>query len=483
MPVPGDLNIAELFEMHHSPIAVATRRERATFFDDTRSWVDPNGYRLSDRLWKQRADLRRDLDNMVRAAISRGDDGIKVAKDIENFLNPRYAPTRSAKGRIIRDGRKGVLTAKPRDGMGSYPARRLMRTEITRAHGEATKAVARKLGTALRWRLSGSHPKPDRCDSNAQGGSRGLPKSTPGGVYYPQDFPAYPNHPQDLCHIQHYMLQGDNEIVARLRVDYGLADEAEAAAYRNSANLAQQLRAKGKAVPDSLFDPDNLRFKPQIAEVPKRPEWRASMNADDAQAWAADSVDQRVYSHATTNAGAEGIARDGFDLSRKATGRMFGDGVYMADNASVVEKYAAMFGDDAARIRLRINVGNQLEMDGRIIGQRGGGWGGVDMIKVSDHANGGDIVRIYGELRDTRIKMFDELAKLPTPNYPGMTAEQRARISELQDILNSPPYDDIDAAATTIWARENGVDSLRIYNSGVDQTVVFDPKRVTVIEE
>lgn len=481
MPVPGDLNLAELFEIHHSPIAVATRRDRATFFDDTRTWVDPNGYRLSDRLWRQRANLRRELDGIVRDAIARGDDGIKVSKDIERFLNPRYAPTRNAKGRIIRDGRKGVYTRTPRGGTGSYPARRLMRTEISRAHGEASKATATKLGLAIRWRLSGSHPKPDQCDANAQGGSRGMPKAAPPGTYWPNEVPAYPNHPQDLCHLQTWQPFGDNELIARLRVDYGLADEAEAAAYRNSADLAQQLRAKGKAVPDSLFDPETLRFVPKPAEVPKAIEWRPSMTRAEADQWAAGSVDARTYKHATTTAGADGISAEGFDLSRKATGRMFGDGVYMADKPDIVKKYAGLYGNDASVLELRIKVGNQLEMDGRIIGQRGGGWGGVDMIKVSDHPNGADVVRIYSELRDTRIKLLDELGKLPTPNYEAATAEQIARRDELLEILNRAPYDDIDASATTLWAEQNGVDSLRIYNSGVDQTIVFDPKRVTVV--
>jgi hypothetical protein len=259
MPIPADLDIADLFEMHHSPLADAARRERAMFFDSTRTWVDPNGYRLSDRLWKQRGALRHELDTMVREAIARGDDGLKVAKDIERYLNPRYAPTRNAKGKIIRDGRKGVLTAKPRSGTGSYPARRLMRTEISRAHGEATKATAYKLGLALRWRLSGSHPKPDKCDENAQGNSRGLPPSAPGGVYWPQDFPPYPSHPQDLCHVQTWQPFGDNELVANLRQKYGLADDAEAANYREAANLAQQYRAAGQAVPDRWFSQANMR--------------------------------------------------------------------------------------------------------------------------------------------------------------------------------------------------------------------------------
>jgi hypothetical protein len=497
MPIPADLDIADIFNMHHSPIAQAARRERATFFDDTRTWVDPNGYRLSDRLWRQRADLRRELDNMVREAIGRGDDGLKVANDIERYLNPRYAPTRNAKGKIIRDGRKGVLTAKPRSGTGSYPARRLMRTEITRAHGVATQAVARKLGTALRWRLSGSHPKTDRCDAKASGGSRGLPPGTPDGVYKLADFPAYPDHPQCLCHIQHYTIQGDNELVARLRVDYGLASAEETANFSRVFNQASRMRSRGQAVPDSMFAPDILRA-PRIAEVPRAPAWKPAMSRAEADRWAAGSIDDRVFAHATRAENYESLAAEGWNLERQSFGRLFGDGVYMTNSETLVTGYADMIagaGNPARVLRTRVNIRTKLQFDDaetingahmwgtfqmreRAIGAAD--WEAFDAISLeirTAHEAGEQAYAQFWEARNARLKAenFGFAPKGPVP----LTEAERATMAEIQAGRISDP----DAQIMTRWANEQGIDAFELVGGPQPQIVVFDPQRVTILED
>ena len=249
--MPIDRETQELFDIHNGPVAQFGRAQRAGYFDDTRSWVDPNGYKLSDRLWFAREDLRRNLDAMIVESLRTGEDAIKTSKRIERFLNPRYAPIRDARGRIIRDKRKGVYTGTPRDGMGSFPARRLMRTEVTRAHGKATIEAAKKLGNAIRWSLSGSHPKADKCDENAQGSSRGI--NVP-GVYRIADVPAYPNHPQDLCHLQHWALKSDDDLVAELRVKYGLAPPEEVQAYSKATDLVNTAKRADPRVTGDLQD-------------------------------------------------------------------------------------------------------------------------------------------------------------------------------------------------------------------------------------
>jgi hypothetical protein len=178
------------------------RLARSRMFDPQRRWVQTDGYRLSDRVWKIGREHRRAIDERLRLAIRRGEDAIKVARDIEQYLDPRYAPLRyEASGRIILDQRKGVFTLEPRGGHGSSAARRLARTEITRVHGQATIESARTIPgvVGVRWMLSARHPKPDECDDKARRSSEGMER----GVYLPNEVPRYPSHPMDLCTLAH----------------------------------------------------------------------------------------------------------------------------------------------------------------------------------------------------------------------------------------------------------------------------------------
>lgn len=222
--MPTKAEIEDLWAVHESEEVNAERAVRAAGLDDTRSWVDPNGYRLSDRLWQQKQDIRAAIDDRLRKAIAKGEDAITVAKDLETYLHPKFAPLRTKDGKIVRKDiadriGKGVYTMSPRGGAGSFPARRLARTEVTRAHGQATVATAAALGEFVRWVLSGSHPKRDECDTNAK---RNVGHGA--GVYGPNDVPTYPAHPHCLCTLQPHSLETVDGVVARLREAYGLGE-------------------------------------------------------------------------------------------------------------------------------------------------------------------------------------------------------------------------------------------------------------------
>lgn len=155
----------------------ARRREQlAADLDDTRSWVDPNGYRLSDRLWNARQSDREQIDGLLRQSIAAADDPIRTARKLEQFLTPLGA---------------SQVSAAPRSGKGLYAARRLARTETTRAFGQGTIEAAKRsrFVTKIRWRLSGRYnPKIDngQCADNV-------------GEYYPEEVPRYPAHPNCRC--------------------------------------------------------------------------------------------------------------------------------------------------------------------------------------------------------------------------------------------------------------------------------------------
>lgn len=190
--------------------------------DSTRSWVDPQGYRLSDRLWRSKAADRAQIDQVLREGLAKGASPLQTARALEGMLNPYYQPRRDPKTfRVLPKSRqpKGVATVTPyqgpgrgplrprNSGVGSYAARRLARTETTRAFGDAAikAAKANPVLEKMRWRLSGNHPDADQCDLNAENSSRGLPK----GVYWVDELPQYPDHPHEMCTLTPYINTGD----------------------------------------------------------------------------------------------------------------------------------------------------------------------------------------------------------------------------------------------------------------------------------
>lgn len=167
--------------------------------DTARTWVDPNGYTLADRIWQNGQDVRTSIDTLLQYHVERGTSAVNVAKELEQYL--------TLEGRRAR-------TSTPYGSKGLANPRRLARTEITRAHGAATIEAARlnPMTAGVGWRLSGSHPKVDTCDGNASRDAFGLGP----GNYPPRDVPRYPNHPHDLCYLTSVPVKDLNKTIADL---------------------------------------------------------------------------------------------------------------------------------------------------------------------------------------------------------------------------------------------------------------------------
>lgn len=112
---------------------------------------------------------------------------------------------------------KGSIQPNVRGGV-SYAAKRLGRTEINNAfHTVAVDGMKRRPWVdAVRWNLSGSHPKTDVCDdyagkSHYQGGSR--------GVFRKEEVPGKP-HPQCLCFTTAESMSEDDFVNGFLRGDF-----------------------------------------------------------------------------------------------------------------------------------------------------------------------------------------------------------------------------------------------------------------------
>lgn len=141
--------------------------EADLLIDDTRSWVDPNGHRLSDRVWLAGQYDRDQIDKILRQGIASG-EGVRVtAKHLREHLQP--------------------------DGVGNYAARRLAQTETSRAFNEGRRQAAElnPFVTGVTWNLSLTHASThgqDVCEENARGGS-----------FDPNDAPTMPGHPFCRC--------------------------------------------------------------------------------------------------------------------------------------------------------------------------------------------------------------------------------------------------------------------------------------------
>lgn len=208
------------YRLLYGPQVDRERLARSLFLDPQRRWVDPSGYRLDDRIWRDGRAIRRAIDERIALAVRNGESVLDVARDIERYLNPDHAPVRYLKnGRILRNlSPAGSVTAMPGRGHGSTYARRLVRTEISRINGVAAIYSAMDVPGILgiRWRLSGRHPEPDACDDNATRDAFGLGP----GVYPIDQVPPFPNHPQDLCvlvHVHKSWEQTRMEIVQKYR--------------------------------------------------------------------------------------------------------------------------------------------------------------------------------------------------------------------------------------------------------------------------
>jgi hypothetical protein len=256
------LTLAPLFDRNH-PAIIAELRRVADTFDPNRMWVRRNGkpYRLSDRVWQAGQETQQNINTILRQSIVTGEDALVTAKKLEVYLNPSLQPIRDATGRLVRDTaanrkkftdlaakqRKSVLTFAPgRGGRGSFSARRLARTEIARAHSEAT-ALAGELNPwvkAQRYNTSSTHVKPDECNGLADH-NEGIGR----GFYRVGNCPLPPRHSHCRCYISNEATDDVDSVTEALRAHYGIQDRssnvtpiaAAASFVRRAAAAAVQL--------------------------------------------------------------------------------------------------------------------------------------------------------------------------------------------------------------------------------------------------
>lgn len=176
-------------------------------YDAPHTWVDPNGYRLSDRIWRADEATRRKLDNLLAEMISKGYGATDIAQAIEQYLVPGRGLVRTTRPYVPYRGPDGQMVD-PKSL--SYDAMRLARSEITRAHSWASKAsaIANPYVDTMNWNLSAMHPKVDICDSLAAGSPYPV-DSTP--------VPVQDSHPHCLCNLTPNVSRTPAQVTQELR--------------------------------------------------------------------------------------------------------------------------------------------------------------------------------------------------------------------------------------------------------------------------
>lgn len=167
-------------------------------YEPPHTWVDPNGYRLSDRIWRIAGEIRRRIDLLLSEQIGEGRAAFDMARELEQFLQP---------------GRQLIRTNKPYGTDASYDAMRLARTEVTRAFSRSAEmsANANPFVQGLSVALSRSHPKLDICDEAADAGP--WPKDAIPDRY------RIPLHPHCLCHYRFEVIENPAGIIAAARAE------------------------------------------------------------------------------------------------------------------------------------------------------------------------------------------------------------------------------------------------------------------------
>lgn len=174
-------------------------------YEAPHTWVDPNGYRLSDRVWNVATLTRRQIDAFMEEGIREGKGALQMSRELRQFLTP---------GESLR------RTDKPYGTSASFSGMRLARTEITRSSNEAhrTSAAMNPFVSGMKWNLSARHPRIDICDDYARGGPNG------DGVYAIEDYPTIP-HPQCLCRSSNVLIEDPDAVLEQLRADIQAAKQ------------------------------------------------------------------------------------------------------------------------------------------------------------------------------------------------------------------------------------------------------------------
>ena len=191
-------------------------RSQSLDYDPAHTFVDPNGYVLSDRIWLTSQRVRNTIDRILLQSIQEGVGAVETARRLERSLQPSRLNIRTSGRRVIQTERELRIQRLYWGRRASYDAMRLARTEITAAIGRSQIATAKAnpYTDKIRWTLSPNHPEPDICDDLQ-------------GEYIINNLPAYPAHPHCLCYLTPVQSRPRREVIDDIRNAYQRNQEGD----------------------------------------------------------------------------------------------------------------------------------------------------------------------------------------------------------------------------------------------------------------
>ncbi|NPV30505.1 MAG: hypothetical protein HPY58_12825 [Firmicutes bacterium] len=201
-----------------------------------------DGLKLSDRVWRTSQSARQALQKIVEDGVTRGLDSRKLARMVQQYLQPGVWTALKAETRR----RLGVPQSV------SMEAMRLAVTEMNNAFHEGTINAYRAIPSAkgIYWRLSHSHPIRDVCDDYA---------SHNGNGFWPKgEEPAKP-HPWCRC-IAIPAMEDPDEFKERLKAwmqDPGSQPDLEMW-YNTTARRFLRRPNQSVLITSGLGDPESL---------------------------------------------------------------------------------------------------------------------------------------------------------------------------------------------------------------------------------
>ena len=170
-------------------------------------WNDPNGYRLSDRLWQTSTYTRTQIDRLVGQGIREGWSAQTISDAVEEYL----LPIEQARRTFMPYGERYM------PGGASYSGMRLARTEIARAANQAAYISAYLnpyVGGIDIARSNTGDPDCEICRAHASLGLGGERVREP----YPMHSIALPvYHPQCACTVIPVTMDNPQAVTQRLQ--------------------------------------------------------------------------------------------------------------------------------------------------------------------------------------------------------------------------------------------------------------------------
>lgn len=176
-------------------------------------WLDPRGFRLTERIQRVAVEVRSRIGRFVDYHVGAGTPAPTMATKVEAFLTT---------------GERGKTTY---GNQGAVAPRVLVQHEMVKAGGDMVKAatVISPYIRGAQWLLSPAHTESDECDDYAEGGENG------DGVYPLSELPVFPAHPRCMCGLRAAPVRNPAAVTAALQQAIGEGTEA-AQALRGALN-------------------------------------------------------------------------------------------------------------------------------------------------------------------------------------------------------------------------------------------------------